>query len=190
MADRVVDYALKSLAYFVDQNIADFTGAYVITPDFDYDKKPDPSKPGDVVIQRQLPYAGIELASDEGPAFSIGNILIDQQVDVLLLIFGRSYTETVRLTADTKQSLRTSINPITQSPGITLFNFAIVSGSFYANAGTMQIDVGRSHYFGPADKDEEENRKHRSVTLLNMSAFKDNTATLLENMGRVDLTDS
>lgn len=82
------------------------------------------------------------------------------------------------------------MNPVTSGVGITLYDYTVASGSYYATAGTMQISLNQSQYFGAADQKEEGNRKFRSITPVTLTAFRDATATLLENKGRISLTDS
>ncbi|MAE83252.1 MAG: hypothetical protein CMB80_10985 [Flammeovirgaceae bacterium] len=190
MTDRVVNYGCKSLAYHIETDVTTFDNVYVVTPDFDWDKRPDPNDPSNRTLDRALPFAGIVLSSDITPPFSMGNILYEQNFSVAIDVLGSTYSEMTDLTADMKQSLKTASNPITGSIGIVLYNFAVASGVFYANAGTLQVDLGESQYFGPPDEDQEENRKYHSITLATLSAYKDSTATLLENKGRVNLTDS
>lgn len=189
MSDRVTDYALRSVAKYIEDHIVGLD-AYIVTPDFDWDYKPNPLSPGDQKTPRPAPFAGISIVGDSDPAFSIGNILYEKNIDIWVHVCGQTYTDMIHMTADMKQSLRTSINPNNSNVGVPLYNFAIVSGISYAIEGTMQIDIGQTQYFGPSNPSQQSNRKHFSVTPVNLSMFKDSTATLLENKGRVDLTDS
>lgn len=190
MADRVTDYALKSLAHHLDTDIATLDAAYVITPDFDWDHKPDPTSPGNKTLRRSLPFAGISIVNDSDQPFSVGNILYEKNIDVWIHVCGQTYTQLVQIVADIRQSLRSATNPDNDDIGIILYDFSTVDGAFYLNAGTMHIDdISATQYFGPEDKTEEDNRKYRAIIPLRMTAFKDVTATLLENMGRVNLTD-
>jgi hypothetical protein len=190
VTDRVVAYAEKSLAYHIDQEVGSFDKVYVVTPDFDWNNRPDPADPANKTLKRSLPFAGVVGMSDDTPPFTVGNILYEQTITVNLHVLGTTYTQMKELTGDMKQSLKTAINPITSGVGIVLYNFAVASGGFYANAGTLQVEIGESQYFGPVDESEEDNRKYKSITPIVLSAFKDSTATLLENKGRVNLTDS
>jgi len=191
VADRVTDYASKSLARHLESDVGTFSDVYVVNPTFDWDRRPDPADPGGGTLPISLPYAGVLLARDGDPPFTVGNILFERNLEYEMTILGSNYGEMVQLTADAKQSLRTAINPITSGVGVVLYNFAVASGAFFANAGTMQIDIGQSEYFGPEDeRQEKNNRTFMSVTPVFLTAFKDSTATLLENKGRVGLTDS
>lgn len=190
MADKVVSFSEKSLAYHIKQNVSSFDNVYVITPDFDWNKKPDPSSPGNKTLKRSLPFAGVIGVNDITPPFSIGNVLYEQNILMSIHVAGSTYTEMKQLTAEMKQSLKTAVNPITNNIGIVLYNFDVVSGSFYSNAGTMQVEILDTQYFGPLEQSQDDNRKYKSVTAINLTAFKDSTATLLENKGRINLTDS
>lgn len=189
MTDKVTTYSLNSLARYINVNVSGVT-AYVVTPDFDWDKKPNPAAPGNTVLARPLPFVGIVLKTDEEPPWSIGNILYEKNILLHVELCSTGFTDLVDQTSQMKQSLRAAVNPDTNNVGITLYNFALASGSYFANAGTMRVEIGKSEYFGPDDTNEQGNRKYRSVTLMELSAFKDNTATLLENMGRISINDS
>ena len=131
------------------------------------------------------------MMADDEPPFSISaNILYERNIDYHITVCGNTYSEMINRTADIKQAMRTAVNPVTSGVGVTLYDFAVASGSFYATAGTMQVEIGQSQYFSAADQSEEGNRKYRSVTPITLTAFKDATATLLENKGRIGLTDS
>jgi hypothetical protein len=116
--------------------------------------------------------------------------LHERRIDYFIWVCASSYTELTQRTADIKQAIGSAVNPITSGVGITLYDFATPSGSFYATAGTMDVEIGQSQFFNAADQSEEGNRKYRSVTPIMLSAFKDITASLLENKGRINLTDS
>lgn len=188
--DRLISYALRSLARHISVNVSGINAAYVVTPDFDWDKKPPSSNPGDATVPRTLPYAGVVLINDNNPPFTVGNILYEPTIQVNIEMCGTGFTEMVDITGDMKQSLRAAVNPITSGVGITLYDFATVSGLFYANAGTLQLEIGQTEYFGPDTPAQQGNRKYLSITPVILSAFKDNTATLLESKGRVGLADS
>lgn len=190
MTDRLVTYAERSLAYHIDQQIADFDNVVVVTPDFDWNRKPDPSDPKNKSLPRALPYAAIVGMNDQQLPFTVGNILYETAMMMSIHVCGSTYTQMKNLTADMKQTLRSAVNPITGGIGIVLYNFAVVSGSFYANAGTLGVELGITEYFGPADIQEQDNTKYRSVTPIVLSAYKDNTATLLENKGRLSFNDT
>lgn len=190
MSDLVVNYACKSLAYLIDQGVASFSGVYVATPDFDWNRKPDPNDPVGKKVVRSTPFAAIVLINDQTPPFSIGNILYEQVIDVQVHICAQTYSQLQNLTADMKQVIKSATNSSSGSVGVTLYDFDTPSGMFYAIAGTMMTELGRSDYFGPDTKAEDDNRKFTSITPLTMSAYKDATATLLENKGRVSITDT
>lgn len=189
MSDRVTDYAVRSLARHIKVAVSGIDNAYVVTPDFDWDKKPSPSNPNQV-LDRPLPFAGIILKYENDPPFSMGNILYEYMIDANIMICAKSHTELVNMTNDIRQSLRNAVNTETSNIGIVLYNFAVASGSYYANAGTLQVDLGGTEYFGQDDESEQANKKHHSIVPITLSCFKDSTATLLENKGRINLTDS
>ena len=189
MADRVVDYGMRSLAKYIKVNVSGINNAYVVSSDFDWDNRPTSITPGNATERRPLPFAGVVLVADDDPAFAVGNILYEKNIQVNIELCGTDHTNLVQMTSDLKQSLRAAVNPSTNNIGIILYNFALASGSFYANAGTLQVEVSQSQYFGPSSPKEQGNRKYMSVTPVLLSAFKDASATLLENMGRVGLTD-
>tara|TARA_R110002096_G_scaffold388802_3_gene583134 strand:+ start:2459 stop:3028 length:570 start_codon:yes stop_codon:yes gene_type:complete len=189
MADLVTDYAGRSLAEFLEGD-GGLPEAYVVTPDFDWDKKPHPITIGKQV-GREMPYAGVLMIQDQDDPFTMSaNILRERSIDFHVIIIGSSYTEMVQKTSDAKQALVSAVTPITSGVGIVLWNFADPSGAFFSQAGTMQVELAPTQYFGASDQSEEGNRKYRSITPLTLSMFKDSTATLLENTGRVSLTDS
>jgi len=189
MADYIVDYASRSLAAFLERE-AGFAESYIINPDFDWDKKPDPDNPKKR-IGRSLPYAGVILVQDSDQPFTMSaNILRHRTIDYHIVILGTTYSEMVQKTSNMKQAIVSAVTPITGGVGITLYDFAAASGSFYAQAGTMQVELAATQYFGAASQEEEGNRKYRSITPIMLSMFKDSTATLLENKGRISLTDS
>ena len=164
--------------------------AYIVTPDFDWDRKPTTANPGNTTQSRALPYAAVELIRDEEiPFTSSANILYEANISVEVNVCASSYTSCVQFTSDIKQSLRTATS-ITSGVGITLYNFAAVSGAFYATGGTMQVDVQATEFPMPESQTREGNLKYRSITPVTLTAFRDATSTLLENKGRVNLTDS
>jgi len=190
MTDRVTDYAMKSTARHLETDVSMLDDAYVITPDFDWNRKPNPANLGNTKIVRGLPYAAVLMNLDATPPFTVGNILYEQTIDTHIFVVASGYTQMVQATADVKQSLKGASNSITGSIGIPLYNFAVASGGFFANAGTLQVEIGTTQYFAPEDTQQESNLKYRSVTPVTLSAYKDATATLLENKGRVNQTDT
>lgn len=189
MADRLFEYAARSLARHIESTIP-LSGTYIITADFDWDAKPLPGNIGNQVTKRMLPYAGVQVITEaEMPFSSSANILYEKELLYHVWVCGSSFTERSRVTSDLRQSLRSAVSA-TSGVGITLFNFAVPSGAYYATGGTLQVEIGQTEIFDAADQSEEGNRKHRSVTPVTLTAFKDITATLLENKGRVNLTDS
>lgn len=190
MVDRVTDYGLKSLARHLETDVPMLRNAYVVTKDFDWNRSPDPSDPANNKVNRALPYAGVLLLDDDTPPFTVGNILYEQQITSHIYAVASGYTQMVQATADIKQSLKTAVNADSGSIGILLYNFAVASGGFYAHAGTLQVELGTTQYIGPENVSEESNLQYRSVTPILLSAYKDATATLLENKGRINLTDT
>ena len=189
MADRLFEYAARSLARHIENTVG-VSGTYIITADFDWDSKPDQANPGNGSTRRALPYAGVQVITESEMPFSVSsNILYDKEMLYHVWMCGSTFTERSRITSDLRQSLRSAVS-ITSGVGITLYNFASPSGSFYSTGGTLQVDLGETEIFDAADQKEEGNRKHRSVTPVFLTAFKDVTATLLENKGRINLTDS
>ena len=189
MADRLVDYATKSLVHHIETNVG-VDNAYVITPDFDWDRRPDPSDPGNSTIARALPYSAVELIRDEsGPWSSSANILYESNISLEVSVCAATYTSCVQFTSDIRQSLRSAVS-ITSGVGITLYNFAVASGSFYETAGTLQLEMQGTEYPMAESQKEEGNVKFRSITPIILTAFRDATSTLLENKGRINLTDS
>ena len=190
MTDRITDYGMKSAARHLETDVSMLTNAYVITPDFDWNQRPDPTDPANNRVNRELPYAGVLITSDSTPPFSVGNILYEQLLNTEIHVVASGYTQMMQATADVKQSLKGATNPITGSVGIVLYNFAVASGGFFANAGTLQVELGTTQYFAPNEVKQESNLKYRSITPVVLSAYKDETATLLENKGRVNQTDT
>lgn len=190
MSDRVADYATKSLARHIKVAVSGIDNAYVVSADFDWDKKPLSNNPGNTASTRPLPFAGVVLINDNDMPFTVGNILYEKTIRASIEMCASSYTQVVNMTSDMRQALRSAVNPSTSNIGIVLYNFAVASGSYYANAGTLQLDLGQSQYFGQDEPAEHANRKFRSVTLVEMSCFKDVNATLLEGTGRINLTDT
>lgn len=189
--DLLTDYTGKSLCHFIETNVSGLLDATLITSDFDWDRKPDPRNPGNSSIARSLPYAGVLITFDHDFPFTVSaNILYEKRIEYQIWIAARNHTELLNLTSNCRQCLNTAVNPITSGVGLPLYNFSVVSGSFYANAGTCQIEMSNTEHFGPDDQLEEDNRKYRSVIPIALTAFRDVTATLLENKGRINLTDS
>lgn len=187
MTDLVTDYASRSLAAFLETSV--FPDAYVVTPDFDWDKKPHPINLNKQA-NRETPYAAVLMKFDDDQPFSSSaNILYERNIEYLVTVCGSSYTNAKQKTAEMKQALRTAVS-MTSGVGINLYDFAVASGSFYATAGTMQVEIGQTQHFGAASQSEEGNRKFRSITPVSLTMFKDATARLLENKGRITLTDS
>ena len=189
MADKLVDYATRSLVHLIETKVS-VDNAYIVTPDFDWNRKPDPSNPGNNTISRGLPYAAIELVGSlEQPWSSSANILYQSDITVDVHLCAGTYTECVQTTSDIKQSLN-SASSVVSGVGITLYNFASTSGSFYTTAGTLEVETQGTEYAMAESQNEESNVKFRSITPVIMTAFRDVTATLLENKGRINLTDS
>lgn len=186
MADTLVDYSLKSLARFLETAGVSLSGSFVAGNDFDWNKRPDPADPKSKKLPRQLPYAGIVIINDSTPPFTVGNILYEQVIDCAIHICGQSDSLVRNITGGVKQALKGAIHPLTSGVGIPLYDFALASGAFYANAGILSVDLGITEYFGADDITEEDKRKHRSVTLLTLSAYKDNRATLIDYSPRID----
>jgi len=188
--DRVTDYACKSMTRYLGVAVSGLNDSKVVSTDFDWDKAPAPGTLGNQQITRPLPFAGVVLVRDGDKPFSQGNILYDREILIHVELCCRSYTDLVNMTASMRQSLRSAVNTATSGIGVPLYDYAAVSGAYYANVGTMQIDIGNSEFFGSENTKDQGNRKYLSITPIEMTAFKDVTATLLENMGRVNLTDS
>ena len=189
MADKLVDYATKSLVHHIETYVS-VDNAYIVTPDFDWNRKPNPSDPGNKTTARGLPYAAVQLiGSLEEPWSSSANILYQSDISVDIHICAGTYTTCVQNTSDVKQSLN-SASSVVSGVGITLYDFATPYSGFYTAAGTLQIETKGTEYMMAESQDQESNIKFRSVTPVSMTSFRDVTATLLENKGRINLTDS
>ena len=189
MADRLVDFATKSLVHHIETNVS-VDNAYIVTPDFNWDRKPSALDPGNNTVARALPYAAIELVTDEVIPFTVSeNILYEANISLEISVCAGSYTACLQSTADIKQSLR-SARSITSGVGITLYNFASASGAFFETAGTLELELRGTDFPMPEAQRQEGNIKFRSVTPIILTAFRDATSTLLENKGRINLTDS
>lgn len=192
--DRFLDYSLKSLAWHIKNNVSSLTGAWVITPNFDFDRAPDPSDINNT-IPRELPFATIQLVKDEVRAFSIGNILYDHTIEVDLGVFASNATELFQLTGDMKQVLRTATHPETGHIGIPLLHIA--SGLAFPYQGHIKLDVDEySQGFSPGvsepgsvveSVEEPGNRKFFTVTRAVLTAIKDKNSVLLENLGNINI---
>lgn len=190
MVDRITDYAAKSLARHIKVAVSGIDNAYVVTADFDWDNKPVPNNPGNVTTTRALPFAGVVLYRDNDMPFSMGNILYERNIIMNIQVCAKSYTQLVEVSSNIRQSLRSAVNAQTSNIGIVLYNFALASGAYFANAGTLQVELGNTEYFAQNEPSEQTNRKFHSITMVELSCFKDVNATLLEGTGRINLTDS
>jgi hypothetical protein len=189
MADKLVDYATRSLVHHIETYVS-VDDAYIVTPDFDWNRKPDPSDPGNQTVARGLPYAAIHLVGDLQSPWSVSaNILYQSDISVEMHLCAGTYTSCVQSTSDVKQTLHNA-SSVVSGVGITLYDFDTPSGGFYTAAGTLQVETQGTEYSMAESQDEESNIKFRSVTPVSMTAFRDVTATLLENKGRINLTDS
>lgn len=188
MADRLVDFATKSLVHYIETNVS-VDNAYIVTPDFNWDRKPDPLDPGNKTVDRDLPYAAVQLIEDREVPFTVsGNILYEANITVEISVCAATYTQCVRFTSDIKQALRTATSN-TSGVGITLYDFNTVEGSFYAAAGTIQLDIQGSDFPAPEGQKQEGNYKYRSLTVVTLTAFRDATATLLEDKNRISINE-
>jgi hypothetical protein len=202
MADRLLDYSLKSLAYYLRSNMpaddyGDIPNCWITTPNFDFDRQVDPSNVNNT-IDRELPFLAIQLVEDEVRPFSMGNVLYEHNISVDLFVFAENATQMFQLTGDMKQVLRNATNPTTSQIGIPLINIA--SGIASAYVGCIHLDVDEKYqafspgksFPGGVDTSVEDpgNRKFFTVTRLMMTAFKDKESTLLENLGNCRLDDS
>lgn len=188
--DYLTDYAVKSTCAYLEAALSGLYDAKQVTTNFNWDYEPDPANPGNKERRRNLPFAGVNLIKDRDDPFSQGNILYDREILIHIELCCRNHTELVRMTSSLRQALLTATNSETGGIGLTLYNYSSPSGVYYANAGTMQIEVGASQYFGTEKTNDINNRQYLSITPVELTAFKDATATLLENMGRVNLSDS
>lgn len=189
MADRLTLYLAKSVAKYLGDNVSGLDAAYVTNPDFDYDQKPDPSNPSQK-IPRDLPFIGIDVVEDMRLPFTVGNILYEANVIFNIGVYGAGYSSLLNVTGDMKQALAIAAHPVSSEVGIPLYDFATPSGTFYDLVGAVEIfDFGITNYFGPESAAEYGNWKHRSMTPVTFSAFKDKNATLLENLGNININD-
>jgi len=188
MADRLVEFATKSLVHYIETNVS-VDNAYIVTPDFNWDRKPDPLDPGNKTVDRGLPYAAVQLIEDREVPFTVsGNILYEANITVEISVCASTYTQCVRHTSDIKQALRTATSD-TSGVGITLYDFNTVEGEFYAAAGTIQLDIQGSDFPAPEGQKQEGNYKYRSLTVVTLTAFRDATATLLEDKNRISINE-
>ena len=190
MVDRLTLYLAKSIAKHLEDNVAGLDDAYVVSADFDYDKKPDPTNPREK-ITRALPFVGIEIVEDERTPFSMSaNILYEANMIFNIGMYASNVTPLLNFTGDMKQILVGAVHPVSGEVGIPLFDFGTPSGVFFDLVGAVEIfDPGISNYFGPSGTEEFNNRKHRSTTPVTFSAFKDKNAILLENLGNININD-
>lgn len=188
--DYLTDFALKSSCRYLETAVSGLLDAKQVTTEFDWDYEPNPSNPGNKKDRRRLPFVGAVLIKDQDDPFTQGNILYDRKILIHFELCCESYTQLVRMTGDLRQALWSATNTETGGVGLTLYNYVEPSGAYYANAGTLQVDVGASQYFGTEQKQDINNRQYLSITPVELTAFKDITATLLENKGRVNLNDS
>lgn len=189
MPDRLTLYLAKSVAKHLGDNVSGLDAAYVTTPDFDYDKKPDPTNPRER-IQRPLPFVGIDIVLDGRPPFTMGNILVEANITFNIGMYGSGYSELLNATSDMKQVLAEAQHPVSAEVGVPLYDFGTPSGVFYDLVGAVEIfDFGTTNYFGPSDTSQFANWKNRSITPVTFSAFKDKSATLLESLGNININD-
>ena len=188
MVDRLVESSLKSLAYFLKNNVDGVSECWVGNPDFDYDKMPDSSNPNRMV-SRPLPFMVVSPISDESVPFSMGNILYEQNISVDIGVYDTDSTNLWIHTGSMKQALKEAVHPTTGEIGIQLLNIA--SGVVYPDAGCLQVELEGTEYFGGnASEDVSGNRRYSSHTIINLTAFKDKEATLLENKGNIGIDDN
>jgi len=190
LADKLTHFLAKSIAKWLEDNAASLDDAYVMGPDFDYDKKPDVSDFSQRV-KRVLPFVGIQVMQDLRGAFSVSaNILQEADITYNIGVYAADIESLMDVTGEVKQALSSAAHPISNEVGIPLYDFDVVSGSFFDLKGAIDIsDLGPSQFFGPSDTDEFENRKHRSITPVIFSAFKDKGAKLIENLGNISIND-
>lgn len=190
MADRLTLYLAKSIAKYLGDNVSGIDAAYVTTPDFDYDQKPDPSNPRERIV-RPLPFIGVDIINDERSPFTMSaNILVEANMLFAIGVYAEGYSPLLNFTGDTKQALSNAAHPVSSEIGIPLYDFGTPSGTFYDLVGAVEIfDFGVTNYFGPSETSEFANWKNRSVTPITLSAFKDKNAELLESLGNININD-
>jgi len=186
--DNLVDFSVKSIAKFIGSNVPGIIGSYVITPDFDYNRSQSPDDFNKSIVRR-TPYAGIKIIIDDSQPFSIGNILYNQEIQLSVGIFANSYSDMMQKTGSLKQALKSAKHPSTNEPGIQIFNYLAISGTYYEDAGLMKISIGQTVYFDPSDPHEQSNIKYRSYTNVTLDGFKDKDSVLLEGLGNVGFND-
>ena len=190
MADRLTLFTAKSIAKWLGDNVSGIDAAYVTTPDFDYDKKPHPTNRS-LVIDRPLPFITVETTTEFRGPFSVSaNILYEVELVYNIGVYAESYSDCLNYTGDMLQSLSSAEHPVSSKVGVPLYDFDAVSGTFYDLVGAVQVmDLGVTAHFGPGTTDEQENRKHRSISPVTFTAFKDKSAKLLENLGNININD-
>lgn len=188
MADRLASYLTKSVAKWLIDDLS--IDCYVASPDFNYDRKPDPSNPRNT-IARPLPFAVVELVSETLQPFTVSNNILHEAIIIInVMVCGSSYSNLVNLTSDVKQSLAGAAHPSSGKVGVPLYDFGTPEGSFYEMVNAVQINnLGTANYFGPSDTTELGNRKFQSVLPVEFSAYKDKNAELLENLGNISINE-
>jgi hypothetical protein len=190
LADRLTLYLAKSIAWFIGESVPALDGSYVTSPSFDYDQKPDPSNPRDKV-KRLLPFVGVDMMNDERTPFTVSsNILYEANIVFNIGVYGSGYSDLLNLTSDVKQALAGAAHPVSNKVGVPLYDFGVPSGTFFDLVDAVAIfDPGITNYLGPTGVEQFNNLKHRSLTPVTFSAFKDKDAELLENLGNISIND-
>lgn len=188
MVDRLALYTAKSTAKWLLDNVVGIDSVYVVSPDFDYDKKPDPSNPRDR-IARPLPFITVEIISEESNAWTVsGNRLWTADIELQIGVYGAGFAALQNMTGDTKQQLKLATNPSTLKPGIPLYDYGTPSGGYFDLVNTVPIEsMDPTNFFGPDTVKDQGNRRFRSLTSLYLSAFKDRSAELLEGLGNINV---
>jgi hypothetical protein len=189
MADRLNLYLQKSIAKWLEDNLT-IDNAVLVGPNFNWDAKPDVTD-ARKTVPRPLPFAGIATQSDEERPFTMSkNILSERDITVSVFICATNLTNLYNLTSDMRQTLRSASHPITGKIGVPLYDYAVVSGNYYNSPNTVDIsEVSSPFYTGRNSTSEQGNRSYMSETLITFTAFKDATATLLENKGRIGINE-
>ncbi len=190
MSDRLTLYTAKSIAKWLGDNVSGLDAAYVVSDNFDYDKKPDPTNPRDKVA-RDLPFIGVQVLGDESNAWTVsGGRLWTADIEVRIAAYSTGISALMNLTGDTKQQLKVAVHPVSGKIGIPLYDFGTPSGVFFDLVNTFPIEsLGQTEYFGSDDVKDQGNRKFRSYTPLFLSAFKDRSAELLESLGNINVAE-
>jgi len=105
--DVLTECAVKSLARFLSSTLTGYSGVWLASPDFEFDRRPSVLAPG-TKEPRPRPFVAIEVREDESLPYELGNARLTRRIPLWIWVACESFDAYLRRPAQVRQALQTA----------------------------------------------------------------------------------